>query len=432
MNKAKRQAIEALKSLLIVLLTLSAIFLTAQSFLYSDFMQGDLLGFFLPGSTEPLHTQLGALPVQSGAARPVRMAVVNDNGRYGVQYDDPAVDELFERLGTLLGEALVTAEPPSASSRRSWEKALSRTGVYFDFLGATPLSSLSTWLSGGEATLLTGEISSLLLAQDEEGDVVRLYYVDAQTGSYYTCETSARFGTQLDSFIPNGAFFAFSVPDRYGDLSPDVLLLPDPPAPLVYTGDVALDLSDSGVRSDLLKALDFVPQPNSTYPAAGGWRVLDGSDSLRLTTTGSVVFLAGEGEARYPVPQNPSRLELIEIISRLANQVLIPRSGSARLFLSDFTQENGVSTLTYSYSLSGAEVCLGQKGWCAQFTVADGQITSYMLHLRSYTPTTETAVLLPEFQAMAAMEALDAVGKDLKLCYYDGGSGPVAPAWTAR
>lgn len=432
MNSPKRRAIEAGKTALILLLTLSALLLTTRAFLYTDAGQGGLLDRLLPGGSISPPPQPGASLGQGGVNRPVRMAVVNDNGRYAVQYDDAAVDELFERLGSLLGEALTSAQAPSPAGRQAWESALSRTGIYFDFLGITPLPLLASWLGSGEATPLTGEVSRLLLAQDQGVETVRLYYVDAQTGSYYSCETAVQFGDMLDSYIPNGAAFAFTLPDRYGALDPDVLLFPEPPAPPIYTGDAALDLSDGAVRDELLQTLEFTPQPNAIYPAAGGWRVLDGPDSLRLTTSGSVIFLAGEGEVRYPVSPDASRLEVIEATGRLVNQALASRVGSARLYLSSFTQENGVSTLTYSYSLSGAEVYLGQEGWCAQFTVSDGRITEYTLHLRGYTPTSEAAVLLPEFQAMAAMDALDAAGRSLLLCYYDGGTGPVAPVWTAR
>lgn len=432
MNNTAHRALELGKSILILLLTLSALLLAAKAFWYSDANQGGLLNRLLPSvnTQEPLPSNtLG----QGGVHRPVRMAVVNGNGRYGVQYDDATVDQLFQHLGGLLGEALSTAQSPSATTRHAWEEHLTRVGVYFDFPGVTPLSLLSAWLGGGEANpTLGGESSRILLAHNPDGTEVSLLYVDAQTGSYYACKTAAQFGSLLDGYVPNGAAFAFQHPDRYADLAPDVMLLPDPPAPPIYLGSNAVDLSDTAVRDRLLNALGFLPQSQSIYPAADGWSVRDGSDILRLTAAGAITYHTGEGDARYPVSVNATQAELMETVGHLVEQFLVPLCGSARIYLSSFTQEEGVSTLTYSYLLSGANVYLGNRGRCASVTVSGGRITDYDLQLRNYAPSAETAVLLPEFQASAAMEALDAGNRNLILYYYDSGNGLVAPAWTAR
>ena len=43
-----------------------------------------------------------------------------------------------------------------------------------------------------------------------------------------------------------------------------------------------------------------------------------------------------------------------------------------------------------------------------------------------------TSAILPEYQAMYAMEAMNAAGRQLLLRYYDSGSGTVTPSWIAR
>lgn len=429
MSKSFRRLWEAGKSLLILLLSLSALFLAGQVFLNSGTAPVGLLSSAPGASSAPTPDPLGSV----GVARPVRMAVNNANGRYGVQYDDAAVDELFDSLGGLLGEALGSAQEPVRTNRRAWEAALQRRGVYYEFPSAVPLSLAAAWLSdGGNASLLTAEASRLLLVESESGDAVHLYYVDASDGSYYTCETVVLFLDLPDNYIPNGATFAFLQPERYSGLDPDTLILSDPPSPPIYQAADSLDLGDTASRNALLRSLNFFPQSNAIYPAADGWSVRDGGDTLRLTSSGTVVYHAGDGEPRYPVPQGASRAELVELTGELVWNAMAPYCGAARIYLSGITQSRDAYTLTYSYTLSGAEVQLGREGWCAQFTVYNGQITDYTLRLRRYSATAETATLLPEYQAMAAMDAMGAAGRKLLLRYYDGGTGSTAPSWIAR
>ena len=423
MAEGKRRAVEALKSLLICLLVLSALFLSSKA--------------FVPYGGRGEEGELDQLPHASeehqssvGVSRPVRMAVVNENGRYGVQYDDDAVDALFDSLGDLLGEALNSAEAALPVERAVWEQALLSRGIYCDFPGIVSLPLLSAWLGEGE-TVLEGQAVSLLLTAGEEGDTARLYYSDPQ-GMYYTCDTQVWFGQRLDEYVPNGALFAFQQPEHYGGLAPDTLILPDVPAPPVYSSAAGVNVQDSGALEKLLDALAFSPQPNAIYPAADGWNVREAEDSLRLTRTGDIYYHAGENSDRYPVPHEAGYTELVELTGELVRRTMAPYCGAARLYLDEVAGDGESWTVTYRYALSGAETALGQEGWCARFIIAGGQIREYTLKLRRYTATETKAVLLPEYQAMYAMQAMEAEGQLLLLRYYDGGSGAVSPAWIAR
>ena len=426
MFERNRRVVEAAKSLLIILLSLSALYLAGRAILYDKGGESGVFtgeeSYFL-SATEPMGN--------AGVSRPVRMAVVNADGRYAVQYDTAGVDELFDGLGDLLGEALDSAAAAAPVGRESWEQALLSRGVYYDFPGSVPLSLVSAWLGEGE-TVLSAQISALVLAAEDGSELVRLYYVDADTGLYYACDTAAQFRQRLDGYIPNGALFAFQRPERYDGVDQDTLILPNVPAPAIYEGKAAVNLEDSAVLDALLNVLSFDPQPNAIYPAADGWNVRDGEDSLRLTAAGTIYYHGAEGSDRYHISDTASRAEMVEATGELVRQAMTPYTEEGRVYLSEAV-ENGESwTLTYFYTLSGAEVQLGQEGWCAHFTIQNGQIREYVLKLRRYEKTEQTAVLLPEYQAMHAMQAMDAEGRQLLLRYYDGGAGMVAPTWIAR
>lgn len=428
MSERSHRLLEAGKSLLILLLSISAVFLTGTIFLQDGY--GTLsLG---PSSNSPVLSSAEAV-TDAGVARPIRMAVVNSSGRYGVQYDNAGVDELFDSLSGSLSEALDSASAPTEVTREDWESALSRRGVYYDFPGVLPLSLAAEWLGDGEQlSSLTAEVSCLLLAEQAYGTAVELYYVDAADGSYYACTTSVIFSESLESYIPNDAFFAFQQPEDHSLLDPDTMLLPDPPVAFLYTSAAGIDLEDPAARSALLEALDFFPQSNAIYPAADGWRVRDGNDTLHLTDDGTITFEAGNTEHRYPIPTGINRAQLVQLTSRLIKSALAPYCGSARPYLSSIDSTSRGIVLTYGCTLSGAEVQYGQDNWYAQFTVQSGRITEYTIHLRRYSLTTEWVSILPEHQAMAAMEILNAQGRRLLLHYYDNTSGTVTPSWIAR
>ena len=60
-----------------------------------------------------------------------------------------------------------------------------------------------------------------------------------------------------------------------------------------------------------------------------------------------------------------------------------------------------------------------------------GQIVEFQLRFRSYADSGTTSVVLPERQAMAAMEAKGHGGEELLLVYLDSGEELVSASWAA-
>ena len=85
----------------------------------------------------------------------------------------------------------------------------------------------------------------------------------------------------------------------------------------------------------------------------------------------------------------------------------------------------------FGYQLDGVQVRLDRDGWAARFLVEQGQITEFQLRFRSYADSGTTSVVLPERQAMAAMEAKGHGGEELLLVYLDSGEELVSASWAA-
>ena len=149
---SKKRLIERVKSLMILLLSCSAVLLVlrTQSVMLGRDSRGER---YAAGESGPIASEDAG-----GAVRPLRMAAAIQRGsevvRYGVQYDQAGTDELYQQAYSLLVEALSSAGEPREISEEAWRQALSSApGLYFDWQGEIPLTVLNGWLSVDNQTL---------------------------------------------------------------------------------------------------------------------------------------------------------------------------------------------------------------------------------------------------------------------------------------
>lgn len=423
---------EWVKNLLLIGLSLSAVYLFTLSPLYLNSPLYGWTGRLRPTGPDSAGEQVSF----SAAARPARMAVTNSAGRYAAQYDNAAVDALFDQTGTLLGEALGSAGEAQPVSEAQWRRALGEEGIYFDFDGSVPLSALAGWLRDGEKNgLLSGDARRMVLAAGGDG-AVWLYYQDTQDkktfyGRATALRTQAHLSPVTGSFAPNGAKFAFEMEDM-ASCGPYTLIAEGTASAPVYAA--ASPLPSGGEALDVaLSALSFSGALVTSYDADDGTVFRQGEDFLQLGSDGSLSYHGGNGEL-YPVAREgeaPTLAEMIEATRKLTAAVLEPLCGEARVYLISTLQEENITSITYGYSLNGAAVWTGRNGWCAQFQLRNGAITGFTLFPRTYTALEISTPLLPVAQAAAAMEAEGAAGSDLTLIYRDTGEGEARAGWVA-
>lgn len=444
-DNRRQKAVELLKTVLIVLLTLTAVGLVERVQFYSGLSSRDWMGEFfrqLPGAVSGT-AEPGVQSVLSDGLRPVRIAVCNENGRYGIQYDDELTGTAFEdTLGSLLGEALAGAGAASEISEQMWRQALDagKASVYYDFLGNVPLSTLCIWLGGEQNSALTGQARRILLVQDGAA-ASTLYYI-GNDGRFYTASTDQPSDSRLLSvtagFTPNQAFFAFEQAERYENLDPYVMILPQTLKPWIYkaSNPIAPEQSDDTL-GQLLKDLSFHPQTSAVYQSADGRVVREGTDTLRIIDNGTVIYHAVSSQnPRYPMgsgEESPGLGEIVEAARKIAEEGLIPWCGSAKLYLIGTEQKQDGSTVVYfGYVLNGIAVQLPEDTFAARFIARDGYISDYTFCIRSYQKTENSSAVLPELQAAAAMKAMGVQQDELLLSYLDKGGDQVIATWIAE
>lgn len=422
-----RRMVERVKTLLIVLLSCSAVYLAVRTQIPVS------LHSLLPTRT----TQSGSQTTQESriqAAQPLRMAVTLRGGeeslRYGVQYDQEAQDILFQQMYSLLVEALSSAEAPAAVDETSWREALNTSpGIYFDWQDNLLFSVLVGWLSV-ENGQLTGSVRRLVLTA-QEGQAV-IYYC-GQEETYYRAVCPmvdvSRLSEAVAGVKDNGAQFAFEQ-EEFDGLAPYTLLLGENLTPKIYQASNPLEQEE--IREQVRQTLDFSDDSSVSYVTSNEQVIRNGNDTLRLAADGSTVtFTAADGGSRYLVTSS-GVYGAVERCRQLAVDTLGDLCGQARLYLMS-VEENGEESwqIEFGYLLDGVPVRLGDEGYAARFQVSGGRVVSFTLCLRSYTDSGTTSVVLPQRQAMAAMEAKGHQGEELLLVYLDTGIQQVSASWAA-
>lgn len=429
-GRKRRRAIELAKDVLIVLLTCSALWLVTRSQIMSS-INGLLQEETPAGGTHETQggTRADARPLRIVASLPGETRT----GRCALQYDQVAVDGLFQQVVGLLVETLSSAGAPEEVTRSQWEQALTTPpSLCLDFQGEIPLTVLSGWLAGEEMDN-TATVRRLVLTVWDKS--VALYYQDRNDGSYYRCLSEVANGQHLTealvSLQDNGAYYAFES-GQYDWLDPDTLLTDSVPTPDVYQVKNPLS-GDQSALEQIMTALDL-PVNSSSFYSVGDERVARiGGDNLRLSGNGVVEYHAEEGSSLFTAaaqPEDATLFQVVEACRKLAAATVGSNAGQARLYFSGVRESEEGLEVSFNYCLNGIPVRL-EDGAAAWFQVENGRITRFVLRYRSYTDSGETSVVLPIPQAAAAMEAMGLEGEELLLVYSDNGGETVSASWAA-
>ena len=126
-RRRRRRVLESCKTLLIVLLAVSAVYLAARALVYSGLADtgpsgwvGTLLSLLRGEAQPPAATPENGQPGM--AAQPVRIAIHSGTERFAVQYDQGQVDGIYTSVGGLLGEALASAKTPRPITEEEWHQ----------------------------------------------------------------------------------------------------------------------------------------------------------------------------------------------------------------------------------------------------------------------------------------------------------------------
>lgn len=417
MDAGRRKRRDFFQNIAIVLLALSAVFLFAQTQLYTlgvNAGSGYLRHLAGDSGQTPDTSQAAAL---TSLSAPVRLAVT---GVYGGRYGSVTLttaDGIFEPAGGLLREALRSVQSLTPCENSVFLEALNGTSIYCDFLSPLPLPVLAGLVGASLDSSLS--VRRLAVSSQAGGGTALYLWCEGDSCRRGTCAVSAE---ELESVVGgyelNGARFALDggEPEAAG-LDPCSLFPLELPALPVLTSAAALPDS-----AGLLSALSFYPRTNSRYTESGGVEVVtDGDRTLRLNPDGSIRYRSG-GDPALTVPsagEEPTVTEAVMGASTLLNNLLSGQTSEAGLYLTGVRQTESTLSLTFGWQSDGVPIRFERGGSAAEVTLSGRVVTGLTLRFRQYTNAGETSLLLPLRQALAIAARQE--GAELSIGYVDGG-----------
>ena len=427
MTKAHR-AVEWAKTLLIVLLTASAIFLGWRTKLLNDFFRTiPLFGSvaeLMRGSSGNGTAGAGSI---KEAARPLCIVITNEDGeRYGVRYDTDARNAVYDRTSSIIGEALGSASASSEIGENEWRAALSGPGVYYEYTTPVRLSVLYGWL-GARMPDITEDVSIRRVYIAFGEDKSRIYYLDHENGLFYGADTASSAGKaqELGIYTSNGSLFAYELGTEGSSQSPYMLIMPGREHPDIRT---AITVNAEEILDVALRALGHSSEAYTTMSYEdGSVRRVGTQFIIRIDVRGGIIYRRTDIPPHDPDEILPGDGENIERARAIAAETIGKVCGAAEVFF-EYVEPRGVDAVSvyFGYYIAGGSVYLPDNRYAARITLAGGVVTDVDLNYREFSYTGELTGLLPEQQALAA------AGGEFMLCYSDTGAETLQPSWIRR
>ncbi len=430
---------EVFKDIVLVCLVLSAGFLTWRNWIYDDrLLESPALAWL--GLSDAVSRPQSATVECAQAAFPVCAAATLNGQRYGVQFEEAAVQEVCGRILGALGEALGSASAPQPAGEAAWRAALSQNGYYIAFDAKIPLSTLAAWY-GTKLSASVPDADAYRLILCRNGDTMDLYFCDAQN-AFFRCLTAVRYATlegDLLSYAPNGCAFAFESDAPYDLIGAYSMLTNTDPAPADLLITRALDSEEK--ISAMLSGLGLNPLNNRHYEETDETQVfIEGACALRIYPDGSVVYRssgAQPGENSLIVKAAgilPVKSEMIEAVRQIISKTADPFAGDAKLSFSGFEPDgdSGGYLISFCYEAGGIPIYFKDNGYAVQAAVKNGIITRMSFKLRTYRFVSRADAILPQKQAAAALSALSKNITELSLGYIDDKKERISAEWMGK
>lgn len=424
----KRRGIEIVKTLLIVLLLLSALILTLAANLFTNPLQvpwvaslarplAGLLGYNVP--EQPVLVQR---PTLTDASQPTLISIRSAAGRASCYGDFAKLDAAFEVLGSFLAGGLDTASDPVSLNRRQYQAALQEPGVFFAYPCSIPVPVLGAWLDAD----VQSDQSAARYALHLSATQVRLL-VDCgdEIFSYATQVDPAALSAALEGYPADGTFFAFESSDPVYRRLDGLTLLSDradtPPA-----AGVSANPCDEAFTSQAANLLGFNPYSDSNYRDDSGVTYTESDCTLRIGTDGAL-WLRNLGLSDRYTAASDSDADRIEFVRQTLADLTASVAGDGRLLLTQLLRDGDTVTMRFEYFLGGIAVSQ-PSGSAAEAVFTGDTLSSLRLRVRTYThDAAQTVSCLPARQAAALVPS----GGQLLLRYADPGTGALLLGWTS-
>lgn len=412
----KKRIIERIKSAVIVLLLLSAVFLLYNTGYYSgvfDFFDRVVLSNNdFSQDSDSQGTELGQI-----VASPAKQFSLcfGPGGRYASAYDGEVVEEDYSRFSAFLAEALGSASQPRTVDEAEWIKALESESVYINYFVPQHLEVLSSQLGTEMSSMADVNVfaDEFCLSCESGGEVKLLFKSDNE---YYFCDTAVSASAlreRIAEYVPTESAFSYSDKLLYGIKNSTLVLKDFDSVRLIESSGIPASAQQLEM---LMPAFGINEYTTSYYKEADGTSVyVDSNCVLRLSPYGHALYeLSGDASVRASDKGFPSAIELCwEIIGATVGQ----SCGNAEVYLSGCEViGEGNYIFTFDYMFNGVPIHIGSRH-AAVINIENSALIKAEIIFKSYISTGDSVNILPMYQAAAMASAKSGEGLELK--YYD-------------
>ena len=413
-----KRFVEFVKSLLILALIASAVYLTYHAWSVSIGTGGDLLAYLrgeepqLPAS----YTEYEEYNSLQSILMPLSAVVRSENGMYTVSSaSDTAA--LFERTRPAFNEALTAAKAPEVIDAYAWRQLLLGSMVLYDFVGEIPLDVAAT-LAGGSAVPFPS-VTKLVLAAADDGTVTMGYCTADDV--FYRCVTAADASalyTTLLSYPADGSGFLFE-----NGFNTTCLTTTFARTGAVLQASPVLDTTvsteASRITGTVLEALGFNSYITKAYPESDTVRVyVEEFNTMRLSDNGKIRYYSPTADTgAKTMPEGLRKAGLLADAHEICNRAVAASLGDVSPYLiKTYTDETtGRFVVLFGIHADGIPAAV-DGGYIASFEYCGQDLVTADLTLASYTLTPTEERLLPIKQAYAAV----------------GGTGEIVPRYVGE
>ena len=422
---------DRVKNILIIFLSVSALFLSTRTGMYSQLFHSSpfissalryLSEFFTADYSVSAEDAKG----YSQAAKPFAVLTRSAGDEmYVSMWNSDDLESAYDSYSAALGEALGSAGEASEITEQSYRSLLENNScVYFDFYYPQQLSLLAGWL--GTSMSDSHTTSAVLLAESPDSGSV-LCYMDYSSGVFYRCLTELSWSSVSSKLAEHNdvsAKLAYMLGYSNQGLDP-YTIIPDK-TPQKNSFATKNPFRINLLTSSVLSVFSMNSYIASVYQESDGTTVYVESDrTLRISPDGCVIFRSAETSSQAI---SVSTADCLELAYQLVSSCAGLCSSDLDIYLIAADRQSGECTFTFGYVLDGIPLVADDGSFAAQVRVNSAGINWASILFRSYEDTGESVVLLPASLQAAVIQTTG--GGKMFLTYSDNGL-TAEPQWSA-
>lgn len=425
---------ERLKTALIILLAISAVFLAAKTDVFARLVDSvPALSYFrgiIAGEGSSAESS-GGRPAEgsasAAAASPCAIVITNDNGmRFGAQYSQ-TLNETYKKISNIIGEALGSSGLPEKCSEREWINALSRRSVYMEYATELPVALLVKWLGMSMLNRNERAADRFMLSVDALDNVWVWYSGEEGIFKSSTAVQESSLTQLISEFLPNGAYFAFEARRGCEQTEPYALIVDNPEYYLLNSEN---SISFESIRRQIEQLFGLNILEGASYTERNGTMVFVGTDGILKVQEDGVLSYAVSGDSDF----TDGKLvygtdEMIESAYAILAKMRSGREGDEILSFSGLKRtESGGYQVKFDYYVNGMKI-IRPEGAASVF-FENGTVSLLRVCMRKYELSEERGSVLPALQAAAMAGGTKKSGRPC-LVYVESGSQYI-PSWTVE